>query len=187
MEGYLLQIAHKDSSEDSFAAVYHTLKSQCLANAIWFAWRETEITLPRGLTINNERDALSLRWDVARIFTDGAELRAQRRGSSRLTLILTENDKVLQQLEQEFKTARWQFDAKNGNRILAGKKPLNPISSNPDALIEVAFPRELDYDVGSVPHGQMLVADVRCYYDNVRRLKFVRYCSIHPRPIRQSE
>ncbi len=184
-QGYVLQIKGKDGDTDVFAATYHALKAQCLADAIWFGWCETEMCLPCRL--KDPSDALDPRWDVARIFTKYAELRAQRRGDRRITLLLTENGALAKQMETDLGAVRHQFSALESHRILAGKKPKHSVRKGSSALIEVAYPRELDYDVGVVNPEQMLVADVRCYYDNLHRLKFVRYCNIHPEEIGEIE
>lgn len=178
-QGFVLQVTSKAGDTDCYAAVYHALKAQCLANALWFGWCETEISLPRRFT----QEALKAHWDVVRIFTDRAELRAQRRGDTRLTLLLTEDAAMESLLQNDFAVMSTQFEAEPGCRILAGKKPEKKVRSKSDALIEVAFPRELDYDAGIVDDKEMLVADVQCYYDGVRRLKFVRYCAIQPEEI----
>jgi hypothetical protein len=181
-QGYVLQITGKDAGVDGLAAAYDVLKAQCLAESLWFGWRETELCLPRHL--KNTTKAFDPRWDVERIFTQCAELRAQRRGDARLILLLTENVAVAQQVKNDLGATCHNFKTvEEGHRILAGKKPTNPIKKGSQALIEVAYPRELDYDVGTVLPEQMLVADVRCYYDGLRRLKFVRYCKISPKKI----
>ena len=86
-QGFVLQMTSKAGDTDCFADIYEALKTQCLADALWFGWCETEISLPRRLTNTNETEALATRWDVARIFTNCAELRAQRRGETRLTAV----------------------------------------------------------------------------------------------------
>jgi hypothetical protein len=55
---------------------------------------------------------------------------------------------------------------------------------NPAALIEAAFPRELDYGI-SARQGEVLVADVQCYFDGEHRLRFVRYCIVQAEKIGQ--
>jgi hypothetical protein len=183
--GFVFQVTSQAGNTDCFAAVYAALKQQYLADALWFGWHETEISLPRRLTNVNEQDALAAHWDVARIFTNSAELRVQRRGDTRLTLLLTENATLESQLQNDFAVLKTAFkNVVDGYRLLAGEKPKKSIGRNTTALIEVRYPRELDYDVGQVAnYGEMLVANVKCYYDDVQRLKFVRYCHIRPQTI----
>lgn len=185
MMGYVLEITGKNGDTDVFAAAYDALQADCLANAHWFGWCETELRLPRRLS--DATEAFAAGWDVARIFTACAELRAQRRGDTRITLLLTENATLTTQLEKLFNVVPHTFTVESSHRILTGTKPKKPVRKGSAALIEVAYPRELDYDIAPVADKQMLVAEVRCYYDEVHRLKFVRYCNISPKKIGKIE
>jgi hypothetical protein len=183
--GYILQLKSEAGADGAFAAAYAALKDSSLADALWFGWNELDIRLPRRLT--DEADALDPRWDVARIFTPAAELRAQRVGRTRLVLLLTESAALVEQLKQQFGGEAAKFRAQVSHRVLAGQRPRQPIGANPDALIEVQFPRPLDYQDLTAQRGTALVADVQCYYDSVYRLRDVRYCSITAEPIGQRE
>jgi hypothetical protein len=174
-DGFVLEVRGKAGETDCFAAVYEALADGSLAEASWFAWCETQIVLPRRLSKGSQSELIAARWDVARVFSDCAELRAQRRGDARLTLLLTEDEDVVREIEHSFAVNRYRFDVEEGHRILVGKKPQKPVRSNSDALIEVAYPRELDYDIAPVGRDQVLAAEVVSYYDNMSRLKFVRY------------
>lgn len=180
-KGYILQLENKAGVEGDFAAAYAALKDSSLVNALWFGWNELDIRLPRRF----ESDALDPRWDVARIFAPAAELRAQRVGRTRLVLLLTENAALVNQLRQQFEVVVEEFRAQESHRVLAGQRPRQPIGANPDALIEVQFPRPLDYQDLVAQRGEALVAAVQCYYDSEYRLRDVRYCSITPEPIGQ--
>jgi hypothetical protein len=182
-DGFVLEVTSKAGQTDCFAAVYEALSDGCLAEAFWFAWCETQVVLPRRLSKGSDSELIAARWDVARVFSDCAELRAQRRGDTRLTLLLTENEGMVQEIEHGFTVNRHQFNVEEQHRILVGKKPQKPVRSNSDALIEVAYPRELDYDIAPVGRGEMLVAGVVGYYDSLSRLKFVRYRNVGAREI----
>lgn len=183
--GYILQLKNEAGADGAFAAAYAALKDSTLADALWFGWNELDIRLPRCLT--DETDALDPRWDVARIFTPAAELRAQRVGRTRLVLLLTESAALVEQLKQQFEIEVAEFRVQASWRVLAGQRPRKPIGANPDALIEVQFPRPLNYQGLIALHGQALVAKVQCYYDSAYRLRDVRYCSITHEPIGQRE
>ncbi len=182
-KGFVLRLTPK-GLDDGFRAAFEALKSQCFPDGTqWFGWCETDIRLPRPL----DKEAFDPRWDVARIFSPIAELRAQRRGGSRLVLLLTEDEALVHQLLQGlegFEVTKHEpdFSAEPSCRLLVGKKPKKPIGTNPNALVEVALPRELDYGI-SVADGEGLVANVQCYFDAEHRLRFVRYCAVQAKRI----
>lgn len=182
-KGFILRWKRKGEEGDAFAAAYEAVKDRCFPNgALWFGWCETEMVLPRPF---DSKEALEPRWDVARIFSSTAELRAQRHGGDRLVLLLTEDEELVHELTRgQFELVQM-LEAEPGCRLLVGKKPERPIPGiNPDALIEVAFPRELDYGI-SANQGEVLVAEVQCYFDDEHRLRFARYCSVQAEKVGQ--
>jgi hypothetical protein len=177
-KGFVLSFK-PEGDEDRFRTVYEALPSQCFQEgAQWFGWCETDFRLPRPL----DDEAFDPCWDAVRVFSPIAELRAQRRGKQRLVLLLTEDKALADSLTRNFETTKRRFIAQPGCRILVGLKPDKPVGHNPNALIEVMFPRELDYGI-SAEQGERLVADVRCYFDDENRLHFVRYCLVQPERI----
>lgn len=176
-KGFVLQWKGENKEGNAFATAYKEAKDRCFTNdTFWFGWCETDRRLPRLF----DSEALNPRWDVARIFSPTAELRAQRHGLARLVLLLTENESLRNELTQgpgKFELVQT-LNAEPGCRVLVGEKPGTLIpGTSPDALIEVAFPRELDYGIPAEPE-KVLVADVQCYFDDEHRLRFVRYCSV---------
>lgn len=171
----------KGSDADAFAMAYHALQSLCFGgtDVFWFGWQEIELQLPKRF----HPDALLPQWDVVRIFSAEAELRAQRAGKSRIVLLLTEDNNLLNQaatlLQEAFdctNVSPQPFTIEKSRRYLVGKRS-KKITQQANALIEVAFPRELDYDTVPVADGEILFAKVWCYYDGIHRLRYVRYCS----------
>jgi hypothetical protein len=185
--GFVLKLNRTQVNEDDFAAAYEALSDQYFADgALWFGWCETDIRLPRPL----HSEAFDLRWDLVRIFSPIAELRAQRRGNERLILMLTENAALVNQLKQGlegFNVSLCEFAAEQSCRVLVGQKPRKPVGSNPNALIEVIFPRELDYGIPVANERERLIAGVQGYFDDEHRLRFVRYCFVKGEQIGQRE
>lgn len=184
-KGFVIRLKRKETEEDSFATAYEALKNSCFPDgAQWFGWCETDIRLPRPL----DEEAFDPRWDVGRIFSPIAELRAQRRGSRRLVLLLTENEEVVKEAEslEGFEVVRCEFASETTFRVLVGGKPKTKISDNPNVLVQVEFPRALDYGM-TAGENQALVAEVRCYYDDMHRLCFVRYCAVRAERIGERE
>jgi len=167
-KGFVLSL----KSADDFRTAYEALKDLCFpGGAQWFGWCETDIRLPRPLS----EEAFNTHWDVVRIFSPVAELRRQRRGPKSMVLLLTENEEIVHRVKTLFEIICWEFVAEPAYRILAGKKPSTPIPQNPDALVEVMFPRPLDYGISVKDKEEVLIAEVQCYYDDEHRLRFVRY------------
>lgn len=182
--GFVLKLTPKKVVGNAFAEVYEALKDHCFAEgAWWFGWHETNISLPRPL----EGKAFEESWNAVRVFSPAAELRGQRRGNAQLVLLLNEDEKIinLAQSVKSFDVTNCEFTTKLSCRVLVGTKPDKPMK-NPRALIEIKFPRELDYGIG-VEKDQMFVANVQCYYDNEDRLRFVRYCSVKPEKVGKRE
>jgi len=178
-KGFVLRWKN-EGERDAFATAYGAVRDRCFSKgALWFGWCETDMELPRPFD-PDDPEALDPCWDVARIFSPAAELRAQWRGTKRLILLLTEDESLVNELTQgsgSFELVQT-LDAKIGYRVLVGEKPGVPIPNiKPGALIEVAFPCELDYGIPT-KQGEMLVAEVQCYLDDEHRLRFVRYCSV---------
>ncbi len=182
--GFVLRLTPKDSEDNAFASAYEQLKGDCFADgAMWFGWNLLERELPQPF---NDQ-ALAADWEVVRVFSPSAELRGQRRGNSRLLLVLTEDEALVSELLKGLEDFQVDgnpptFKAMSGSRIFVGRRPSIPIGDNPDALIEVALPRELDYHT-TVSRGEALVAKVQCYLDEEGRLRFVRYCSVRPKDV----
>ena len=142
----------------------------------WFAWREREIRLPGVL---RELAGLDDGWEVLRVFSPQAELRLGRRGRGKGCWLLLEDQaeavinrwsdgEVLRQ------TACW---VEPSRRILWGRKMVLP--GGRTVRGEVIFPRELAYDLDGDAPEQALVAEVRLYYDQERRLQTSRYVRLH--------
>jgi hypothetical protein len=173
-EGFVFK--WRGEEEDSLRIAYNTIKDQCFSEkTFWFGWNETSLVLPRPF----DQRALNPDWDVVRIFSPHAELRAQWRGPKKVVLLLTEDTELVDALRQMqvFELVQ-KFFAEPGHRVLVGTPPKTPVPGvSPSALIEIAFPTALDYGIPANP-GQMLVAEVQLYFDNAHRLYLTRYCTI---------
>ena len=177
-KGFVLSFKPEEK-EHRFRAVYEALQSRCFPEGTqWFGWCETDLRLPRLL----DDDAFDARWDTVRVFSSHAELRAQRRGGIHLVLLLTEDEALTDWVTQNFEVKRETMRVQPSCRILVGQKPSQPVGDHPNALVEVMFPRELDYGL-AVEKGERLVADVQCYFDDENRLRFVRYCQVRAEKI----
>jgi hypothetical protein len=134
----------------------------------WFAWNEGEIVLPRPLfTANNPADN---RWDVARVFSEKAELRLARVGGRRGAWLLTEDLQAAATLPAAGELESFRVNG-GGHRILWGGD-LNMRGQTEHGLVR--FPRPLDYGV-STGKGQRLVADVVLYLDEFGAVRTARY------------
>ena len=201
-KGFILSLKANVDFENPFNATYQALFQQELfpeQETFWFAWREEEIKLPRIL--NDPSSATALRWDVIRIFSPQAELRCQKRGRERQILLLLEDEaKVSQLVGTDGCGTLANFAVKqvgcfprieNGRRILAGEKM--EIGVAEEAGIGkrstrgvVIFPRELDYKGIKAAPEAALVAEVRQYFDEEKKLQGVRYCRIYSHPVPQN-
>jgi len=180
-EGFVLR--WKGAEENPLVAAYEKIKSQCFAEkTFWFGWNETSLVLPRAF----DEQALDPEWDVVRIFSPQAELRAQWRGPKKFVLLLTENEELVDALKETFELVET-FLAEAGYRVLVGMLPRTPVPGvSQNALIEIAFPTALEYGV-SVGPDEMLVAEVQLYLDNAHRLHLTRYCTVRAEKIGKTE
>lgn len=186
MNGYVLRLNNKGDQQEPFAAAFGLLKDEYFPDnqTCWFGWNETEIRLPGKFDGNETRTPFDSDWDMARIFSAKAELRIQRDCCGQVALLLTENQSLREKVKQQtdvFEIAEHTFTSEPGRRIMVGSKPENQIGGEPDALIEVAFPRVLHYRGFAVEKRESLEARVQCYYDEAHRLRFVRYCAVEPK------
>lgn len=189
-KGFVLLLQVKETSENPFNVAYRTLFQQGLFHDLetfWFAWREEEIRLPG--TLEDIALATDRSWDVIRIFSSRAELRRQKRGKEDQILLLLENEARISQLEKALAGLKISHVSSfpfclEGRRILAGTKMEIGVTKE-DGVVKhttrgvVAFPRELDYKGIKAEPEEAIVADVHQYFDDEKKLRYVRYCRIH--------
>lgn len=143
----------------------------------WFAWNGLDIVLPGKVTDDADLDS---DWDVVRVFSPQAELRVGRRGRGRGCWLLLEEDPQDALGDQydawvDDQAPPATFAVEGGHHILAGVKLRLP---DGEKRGEIFYPRPLNYGIDDDDLEQALVAAVRAYYDNARRLATVRYASI---------
>ncbi|MGB9886318.1 MAG: hypothetical protein ACPLRW_04895 [Moorellales bacterium] len=143
----------------------------------WFAWNEREICLPALL--DNVASVFDAPWDVARVFSDLAEIRLQRHGRERLAVLLLEEETRDRLPAEAAKSAIREapFLAEVGHRLLAGTR-LQLFGKEVRGRVE--FPRPLDYGVREHALEHFLGVTVYNYYDENRALKLVRYAKVVP-------
>lgn len=194
MNGFMVALAPKEPTENLLAEVYRWMAERGAfpeGKTFWFAWCEEEIRLPDSL--DNAENAGDPRWDVVRIFSPLVELRRERRGSGYLTIVVTEDEKLIEALKGAPNKFAIQEKPKifplteTGKRLLAGQRldigSKTPEGVKPDTVRGVvAFPRELVYGV-KASLDEALVAEVVLYYDKEARLQYVRYKYIDSRPV----
>lgn len=196
MNGFVVALASGEPTQNLLAEVYRWMADRGYfsdGETFWFAWCEEEVQLPRLL--DELEIATDHRWDAVRIFSPKVELRRERRGSGYLTLVLTEDE----QLVEALKGVSAQFTIKGqktflliepGKRLLAGRKleigtrTLQGVKYKTIRGV-VAFPRELEYGIVA-SLDEALVAEVVLYYDQEARLQYVRYKGIASRPLPKS-
>lgn len=143
--------------------------------AWWFGWSETEMCLPQRLN-GNLPDA---EWERLSIFNDAAELRILSRGN-KTTILLTET----MELSGEWSLCERYSECESSQHMLLGDPPVS--GGKTSRLLDVAYPASFDYGIELAPstdRRHRVVAEVRHYYDDAHRLRYVRYAGINPKSL----